>query len=76
VIASLEGTPAAVAQGVAVFEVGGLGLRLLVPASTAARLPPTGEQTNLFTYLLVREDARTLCGALNLALVPIEDVPG
>jgi Holliday junction DNA helicase RuvA len=62
VIASLEGTLAAVAQGVAVLEVGGLGLRLLVPASTAARFPPTGERTKLLTHLLVREDARTLYG--------------
>jgi holliday junction DNA helicase RuvA len=62
VIASLAGTVVAVEAGAAVLEVGGLGLRLLVPASTAARLPPPGERTKLLTHLLVREDARTLYG--------------
>ena len=62
VIASLEGTVAAVNPGAVVLEVGGLGLRLLVPASTAARLSPVGERTKLLTHLLVREDARTLYG--------------
>ena len=61
-IASLAGTVAAIEPGVAVVEVGGLGLRVLVPASTAARLPPVGGQTTLFTHLLVREDPRTLYG--------------
>jgi holliday junction DNA helicase RuvA len=62
VIASLAGTVVAVEPGAAVLAVGGLGLRLLVPASTAARLPPPGERTKLLTHLLVREDARTLYG--------------
>ena len=61
-IASLAGTVTAVEPGATVVEVGGLGLRVLVPASTAARLPPLGEQTALFTHLLVREDALTLYG--------------
>jgi Holliday junction DNA helicase RuvA len=62
VIASLAGTVVAVEPGAAVLEVGGLGLRLLVPASTAAHLPPVGERAKLLTHLLVREDARTLYG--------------
>jgi holliday junction DNA helicase RuvA len=62
VIASLAGTVTAVEPGVAVVEVGGLGLRVLIPASTAALLPPLGERTKLFTHLLVRQDALTLCG--------------
>src|SRR3712207_4602321 len=61
-IASLAGTVVAIEPGVAVLEVGGLGLRVLVPASTAAHLPPVGERTKLFTHLLVREDALTLYG--------------
>ena len=52
----------AVEPGAAVLEVGGLGLRVLVPASTAAKLPAVGERTKLLTHLLVREDARTLYG--------------
>jgi Holliday junction DNA helicase RuvA len=62
VIASLAGTVVAIESGMAVLEVGGLGLRLLVPASTAARLPPIGGRAKLLTHLLVREDARTLYG--------------
>jgi holliday junction DNA helicase RuvA len=62
VIASLAGTVIAIEPGVAVVEVGGLGLRVLIPASTAAHLPPLGERTTLFTHLLVREDALTLYG--------------
>jgi Holliday junction DNA helicase RuvA len=62
VIASLAGTVLAVEAGAAVLAVGGLGLRLLVPASTAARLPPPGERAKLLTHLLVREDTRTLYG--------------
>jgi holliday junction DNA helicase RuvA len=62
VIASLAGTVAAVEPGVVVVAVGGLGLRRLVPASTAAHLPPVGGRATLFTHLLVREDARTLYG--------------
>ena len=61
-IASLAGTVTAVEPGVVVVEVGGLGLRVLIPASTAAHLPPVGERTMLFTHLLVREDALTLYG--------------
>jgi Holliday junction DNA helicase RuvA len=62
VIASLAGTVVAGEPGAAVLEVGGLGLRLLVPASTAAHLPPVGERATLLTHLLVRADARTLYG--------------
>lgn len=61
-IVSLDGTLAAVGQGYAVVEVGGLGIRALIPASTAAHLPPVGERVKLHTYLLVREDALTLYG--------------
>jgi Holliday junction DNA helicase RuvA len=70
-IAPLAGTVVAIAPGAAVLEVGGMGLRVLVPASTAAKLPAVGERTKLRTHLLVREDARTLYGfatAAELAL--------
>jgi hypothetical protein len=50
----------AVEPGAAVLEVGGRGLRLPVPASTAAHLPAAGERVTLFAHLLAREDARTL----------------
>lgn len=53
---------AAVGQGFAVIDVGGVGLRALVPASTTAKLPAVGTRAKLFTHLLVREDALTLYG--------------
>ena len=62
VIVSVEGALAAAGQGSAVVNVGGVGLRALIPASTAARLPPVGERVRLFTFLHVREDALTLFG--------------
>ena len=61
-IVSLEGTLAAAGQGFAVVDVGGVGLRAAVPASTAAQLPPVGQRTRLLTHLLVREDSLTLYG--------------
>ena len=76
-IASLAGTVVAIEPGVAVLEVGGLGLRVLVPASTATRLPPVGERTKLLTHLLVREDARTLYGFASAAELDLfERLPG
>ena len=66
-IASLAGTVLAVEPGVAVVEVGGVGLRVLIPASTAAHLPPLGGRATLFTHLLVREDALTLYGFASAA---------
>ncbi len=61
-IVSLRGTLEVAGQGFAVVDVGGVGLRALVPASTAARLPAAGEQVKLFTFLHVQEDALTLYG--------------
>ena len=39
------------------IDVGGVGLRTLIPTSTATRLPEIGEVVRLFTYLNVQEDA-------------------
>ena len=61
-IVTLEGSLAVVGQGFAVIDVGGVGLRALIPASTAAHLPARGERAKLFTYLHVQEDALTLYG--------------
>jgi Holliday junction DNA helicase RuvA len=62
VIVSVEGKLAAAGQGFAIVDVGGVGLRAFVPASTAARLPAAGDRVRLFTHLHVREDALTLYG--------------
>jgi Holliday junction DNA helicase RuvA len=67
VIDFVEGVMARTGAGYAVIDVGGVGLRALVPASTAAHLPAAGERTKLFTYLHVREDALTLYGFASTA---------
>ena len=46
----------------AVIDVGGLGYRLLIPASSFDRLPKAGETASLHTTLIVREDSQTLYG--------------
>jgi holliday junction DNA helicase RuvA len=61
-IVSLRGTLEAAGQGFAVIDVGGVGLRTLIPTSTATRLPEIGQSVRLFTYLNVQEDALTLYG--------------
>ena len=44
-----------------VIEVGGVGFRVAVPLSTSAKVTQ-GQQTSIFTELVVREDALTLFG--------------
>lgn len=53
--------------GESVLEVGGVGFRLAVSASTAGRLPPTGEVATLFTYHLLRDERFALYGFLSKA---------
>ena len=66
-IVSLEGTLAAAGAGYAVVVVGGVGLKVHIPASTIARLPNAGERVKLLTSLQVREDSLTLYGFLTEA---------
>ncbi|MGI8424755.1 MAG: Holliday junction branch migration protein RuvA [Chloroflexota bacterium] len=61
-IVTLEGTLTAASHTFAIVDVGGVGLRALIPASTAAHLPPVGERVRLFTHLRVREDDLSLYG--------------
>jgi Holliday junction DNA helicase RuvA len=62
VLASLRGTLQRTSSGVVMVDVGGVGYRVLVPASTSAVLPEVGGQVYLHTHLQVREDALTLYG--------------
>lgn len=45
-----------------VVEVGGVGMLLRVSATTAATLPPAGQEVSLLAHLVVREDALDLYG--------------
>jgi len=60
-IATLRGEVIQVEEAALVVEVGGVGLRVFVPAPLRARLKP-GEGISLFTHLVVREDALVLYG--------------
>ena len=46
----------------AVIEAGGVGYRLLIPASSFEKLPAVGEKARLVTSFVVRDDALTLYG--------------
>ena len=60
-IATLRGEVSQIEENALVLEVGGVGLRVFVPAPVRTRLKP-GEVILLFTHLVVREDALTLYG--------------
>jgi Holliday junction DNA helicase RuvA len=60
-IATLRGEVIQVEDHALVVEMGGVGLRVFVPAPLRLRLR-AGEGVSLFTHLVVREDALTLYG--------------
>jgi Holliday junction DNA helicase RuvA len=60
-IATLRGEISQIEENALIVEVGGVGLRVFVPAPVRARVK-TGEAAFLFTHLVVREDALTLYG--------------
>lgn len=61
-IAFLEGSVVDRREDRVVLDVGGVGYELLVPTSTAARLPANGMTARLHTRLAVRDDAMILYG--------------
>lgn len=60
-IATLRGEVSQIEENAIVIDVGGVGLRVFVPATLRTRLK-TGETVFLYTHLIVREDALTLYG--------------
>jgi Holliday junction DNA helicase RuvA len=60
-IATLHGLVSHIEDNALIIEVGGVGLRVFVPAPTRANAK-AGEMLFLFTHLQVREDALTLYG--------------
>jgi Holliday junction DNA helicase RuvA len=60
-IASLEGTVSQILEDSLVINVSGVGFRVFVPRLVCQEAEPF-QSKNLFTYLVVREDALTLYG--------------
>ena len=60
-IATLRGEITQIEETAIIVEVGGVGLRVFVPATFRTRLK-IGEAAFMFTHLVVREDALTLYG--------------
>jgi Holliday junction DNA helicase RuvA len=60
-ISTLRGEISQIEENALVVEVGGVGLRVFVPAPLRGRVR-TGEAAFLYTHLAVREDALTLYG--------------
>lgn len=60
-IATLRGEITQIEENAIVVEVGGVGLRVFVPATLRTKLK-AGEAIFLYTHLVVREDALTLYG--------------
>lgn len=60
-IATLRGEISQIEETALILEVGGVGLRVFVPAPVRTRTK-VGETAFLFTHLVVREDALTLYG--------------
>ena len=62
VYAYVSGTLADKKPTEAVIEAGGIGYRLLIPASSYEKLPAVGKEAKLVTTFVVRDDALTLYG--------------
>ena len=60
-IATLRGEIALIEDNALILDVGGVGLRVFVPAPLRGRVR-AGESLLLYTHLVVREDALTLYG--------------
>jgi Holliday junction DNA helicase RuvA len=61
-IASLQGTLAAVGKDFVILQVGGVGFRVFVPQTLLDGLTGPGQQVALFTHLNVRENDLSLYG--------------
>ena len=61
-IAQLKGILLDHTLDTAVVDVHGVGFEVLIPVSTAEKLPPLDREVTLFTSMAVREDAITLYG--------------
>jgi len=61
-ITRITGTLLSASPLQAVIETGGLAYEVLIPVTTAERLPPAGQQARLHTLVVYREDSQTMYG--------------
>ncbi|WP_415907258.1 Holliday junction branch migration protein RuvA [Oleiharenicola sp. Vm1] len=61
-ITRITGTLVSASPLQAVIETGGLAYEVLIPVTTAERLPPAGQQARLHTLVVYREDSQTMYG--------------
>jgi len=61
-IAYVQGILESIEIDRAVVDVGGIGMEVNISASTCDKLPATGENVKLYTYLNVKEDEMSLFG--------------
>ena len=52
-------------EGLAIVDVGGIGMNVFISGSTMDRMPGIGEAVKLYTYTSVKEDSFTLYGFLS-----------
>ncbi len=64
-IAYVNGVIEDITEDNAVIDVGGIGYNIRISSDTASRLPGIGENTKLYTYTHVKEDAFLLYGFLS-----------
>jgi Holliday junction DNA helicase RuvA len=65
VIAYVNGILESMEEGLAVVDVGGIGMNVFISGSTMDRMPGIGEAVRLYTYTCVKEDSFTLYGFLS-----------
>ncbi len=64
-IAYVNGILESIEEGLAVVDVGGIGMNVFISGSTMDRMPGVGEAVKLYTYTNVKEDSFTLFGFLS-----------
>ena len=65
VIAYVNGILESIEEGLAIVDVGGIGMNVYISGSTMDRMPGIGEAVKLYTYTSVKEDSFTLYGFLS-----------
>ena len=64
-IAYVNGILESIEEGLAIVDVGGVGMNVFISGSTMDRMPGIGEAVKLYTYTSVKEDSFILYGFLS-----------